>query len=290
MPLAFHPIVDDDLRLGHRVERIKHDNETNRLTLSWRGNYTDPDLESADFDYAVVATPFTVARRMRLPPLPYALTNAIQSLPYSSACKVALEYRTRFWEKFDRPIYGSCSSSTDIPGIGSICYPSYNINGTGPATLLASYEFTTDWSSVPEEQHVQYVINAMIEIHGEVAREEYTGKYNRKCWTLDEFTGGAGWASPAAGAHEAYMPDYFKVHKNVSTQAVRDPDTRESIANSRYQMIFVGEHTSVTHAWIAAALESGLRGGVQLLLGRFLNGSEFQISMLTDKIRSRTRR
>jgi hypothetical protein len=31
-------------------------------------------------------------------------------------------------------------------------------------------------------------------------------------------------------------------------------------------MIFVGEHTSYTHAWISAALESGVRGGVQLLL------------------------
>ena len=31
-------------------------------------------------------------------------------------------------------------------------------------------------------------------------------------------------------------------------------------------MIFVGEHTSYTHAWIASALESGIRGSVQLLL------------------------
>lgn len=36
------------------------------------------------------------------------------------------------------------------------------------------------------------------------------------------------------------------------------------------QMIFVGEHSSITHAWIASALESGIRGGVQLLLGGFL--------------------
>jgi hypothetical protein len=35
------------------------------------------------------------------------------------------------------------------------------------------------------------------------------------------------------------------------------------------QLIFIGEHTSYTHAWIASALESGIRGSVQLLLGRF---------------------
>lgn len=32
-------------------------------------------------------------------------------------------------------------------------------------------------------------------------------------------------------------------------------------------MIFVGEHTSYTHAWVASALESGIRGSVQLMLG-----------------------
>lgn len=37
-------------------------------------------------------------------------------------------------------------------------------------------------------------------------------------------------------------------------------------------MIFVGEQTSYTHAWIASALESGIRGGVQLLLGKWKEG------------------
>lgn len=31
-------------------------------------------------------------------------------------------------------------------------------------------------------------------------------------------------------------------------------------------MIFVGEHTSVTQSWVAPAIESGIRGAVQLLL------------------------
>lgn len=31
-------------------------------------------------------------------------------------------------------------------------------------------------------------------------------------------------------------------------------------------MIFIGEHTSFTHAWIASALDSAIRGTVQLLL------------------------
>lgn len=144
-------------------------------------------------------------------------------MPYASACKVALEYRTRFWEKFSNPIYGSCSTSTDIPGIGSVCYPSSNINGSGPASLLASYEigrpYGSEWAGIPEEQHVQYVIDAMVDIHGEVAREEFTGKWKRKCWSLDEFSNG-GWASPAVGNHETYLPSFFETHSHVSISCV----------------------------------------------------------------------
>lgn len=139
-------------------------------------------------------------------------------MPYWSACKVALEYKSRFWEHFANPIFGSCSTVTDIPGLGSVCYPSYNLNGTGPATLLASYVSGqprgVDWISVPEDQHVRYVLDAMVEIHGEVAREEYTGKYSRRCWSLDELEGG-GVTSPSIGSHQVYLPQFFKTHKHV---------------------------------------------------------------------------
>jgi monoamine oxidase len=34
-------------------------------------------------------------------------------------------------------------------------------------------------------------------------------------------------------------------------------------------MIFIGEHTSAIQGWISGALESGIRGGVQLMLGKY---------------------
>ncbi|EQB52676.1 hypothetical protein CGLO_07687 [Colletotrichum gloeosporioides Cg-14] len=84
----------------------------------------------------------------------------------------------------------------------------------------------------------------MVEIHGENTRELYTGNYNRRCWVLDPLESGS-WVSPVAGQHQLYIPEYFKTYDN---------------------MIFIGEHTSYTHAWISSALESGIRGSVQLLL------------------------
>lgn len=84
--------------------------------------------------------------------------------------------------------------------------------------MLASYtggDFGIRFASLPELEHVQYVLNAMIEIHGEVAREQYTGRFNRKCWALDPLET-ASWASPSVGMHKLYIPTYFKTENNVS--------------------------------------------------------------------------
>ncbi|KAL8393872.1 hypothetical protein RB595_003577 [Gaeumannomyces hyphopodioides] len=253
LPLAFHPHVDGDLTLGRKIERVQYSaaggqSGRGEVTLQWRAEGgADDTWESEAYDYAVVAVPFSVVKGWRLPPLGVTISNAINKVPQAASCKVALEYRSRFWERFDRPIRGGCSTSSDIPGIGSICYPSYNMGGSGPASILASYNSgsTSDYfASMPEEEHVRLVREAMVDIHGDVARDEYTGKYNRKCWKLDPLQVGA-FASPTVGQMELYLPEYFKVHNN---------------------MAFIGEHTSYTHAWIASALESGIRGAVQIML------------------------
>lgn len=248
LPLAFHPLVDNYTTMGRKIERVQFDAESEQVNLQWRNNYTDVEFQNSTYDYAVVAVPFSIVKKWRIQSLPLTMSNAINNMPYQAACKVALEFETRFWEHYENPIYGGCSTSTDIPGIGSICYPSYNINGTGPATMLGSYvsdsEWGQRWASATEDEHLEYVLQAMIEIHGDVAREQFTGKYNRRCWILDPLES-ASWASPTVGQHQLYLPEYFKTHNN---------------------MIFVGEHTSYTHAWIASALESGIRGSVQLML------------------------
>jgi monoamine oxidase len=165
---------------------------------------------------------------------------------FDSACKRAMQYNTRVWEHLTPPIVGGCGS-TDIPGIGQICYPSYALNSSGPGVLLASYITSTPCRSVaalPPEDHVALVQRAMIEVHGPIAAEQYTGIYDRLCWEFDEHTAG-GWTSPLVGQQELYLPAYFR---------------------TEFKSIFVGEHTSFTDAWIFSALESAVRGAVQLLL------------------------
>ncbi|RYP38841.1 hypothetical protein DL767_002403 [Monosporascus sp. MG133] len=232
---------------GHNSFWFIFNEEHQKLNLQWRSSYTDRTFQNSTFDYAILAMPFPMIQRLRIPKLGATITNAINKVPFASGCKVALEYKTRFWEHFENPIYGGWSE-TDIPGVRWIVYPSYCLNCTGPASIIASYVTEGSWGdiwvSVPEEQHVQYAVDAMAEVHGQVAYDEYTGNYRRKCWREDEFAGG-GWAQPTIGQHQLYIPEYFKTHKN---------------------MIFVGEQTSYTHSWVSSALESGVRGAVQMLL------------------------
>ncbi|KAL8642000.1 MAG: hypothetical protein Q9228_001267 [Teloschistes exilis] len=191
--------------MNRSIERAEFLPKSDQVRLSWKNSYTDLAYQNKTYDYAIIAAPFSKVRSWRFP-------------------KTTLQFSTRFWEHYANPIYGSCSTSTDIPGIGSICYPSYRINSTGPGVMLASYtsgDFGIRFASLPELEHVQYVLNAMVEIHGEVAREQYTGRYNRRCWALDPLES-ASWASPSVGMHKLYIPTFFETENN---------------------MIFVGEHT-----------------------------------------------
>jgi len=248
LPNAFKPLVKDDLKYHRKIQKVEYLECEKQVRVSWKNNFTDRHFQSATYDYAFVAVPFTVTRKWELPEYSTTLTHAIADLGYQSACKVALEFKSRFWEHLDRPIFGSCNTKTDIPGIGSVCYPGFNMNSTGPAVILGSYnqdDYGYRWVSTREEEHAQYVLDAFAQLHGDIVYEQYTGKFKRQCWLEDESNAGGSWAFPSVGQHKLYIPSYFNTEKNT---------------------IFIGEHTSYTHSWIASGLESAVRGTVQLLL------------------------
>lgn len=245
LPDAFHPLVDSCTTYGRKITKLAYSD--NKIHLGWKDSPLERKWQTEAYDYAITTVPLPVMRTWRLPALDVSTRNAIDDAPYGTACKVALQFRTRFWEHLPQPIYGSCSTTTDIPGIGQVCYPSYDINSTGPGVMLAQYSLPNTapaFAAMTEEDNVAYVLDAMIEIHGDVAAEQYTGKYSRKCWALDEFAT-AGWAMLPVGARQVWLPSFFKTQSNI---------------------VFSGEGTSYTSAWIAAALESGVRASVQILL------------------------
>lgn len=177
LPRAFWPHVADKTTLGRKVEGLSYNEKTGKISVNWRNDPLQMAPEGKEYDYAVVAAPFSKVRLWDLPRYSSLLSRAISGLNYAPACKVALHYKTRFWEHQEIPIYGGCGS-VDVPGVGNVCYPSFNMNGTGPGVILASYIQDTparSTAALSTEDHVALVQRAMVEVHGPIAAEQFTG-------------------------------------------------------------------------------------------------------------------
>ncbi|KAI9323142.1 flavin-containing amine oxidoreductase-domain containing protein [Dichotomocladium elegans] len=253
---AYEPLVGNKVQFGIRVGKIGfEDNE--KISVQWKEDPYADTFKHKMYDNVIISVPFSLVRSWHLPvgtkddtllDLPYTLNQAIHNLDYRPACKVSLEFKTRFWEKYERPILGGCDD-TDLLS-RNICYPSNNLGSDGPGVMLASYVSGRPgalFDAMTEEQHVARVLEDIKELHGtDVVNEQYTGVYNRLCWSLDPFQAG-GWVDAQAGAHKLYMPSYFEMTNGL---------------------VFVGEHTDIKEAWISAALESAIRGVVMTLVDR----------------------
>ncbi|CBX94170.1 similar to L-amino acid oxidase LaoA [Plenodomus lingam JN3] len=250
LPEAFHPLVDSRTSFLTKVHGVKHNADTNTVTVFSRRTGSSPwdknTTTTEEFDYIFNSVPFPLLRFWTLPPHSSLMTRAIQRTVFDGAVKVAMQYSTRFWEHLPEPILGGCGR-TSTYGIGQICYPSHHINATGPGTMLTSYISSSDAvaaCAMPVEEHIAYIQRAMVEIHGPVADEAWTGNYERHCWEQDEHHAGS-WAVPIVPQQQLYLPAFWQTEFNT---------------------VFIGEHTSFTHSWVFSALESAVRGSVQMLL------------------------
>ncbi|TQV93051.1 L-amino acid oxidase LaoA [Cordyceps javanica] len=256
---AFVPHVRDRLTLNRKIRKIEpvygHDGDagsgSGRQTgtrLSWYPSLTNRTLLHKDYDYAIVAVPFTMTRFMDLPPFSSVLGRAISEagLRFKSACKLALLFSERFWERGARPILGGYSQPASN-AVGALYYPVYGLNETARPGLITQYR-GGDWSdryvSFSDDEYAQTVLDAVVSLHGDQARDYYTGQYEKLCWLEDEHTA-TSWCRPDIEQHRLYIPAYHRTEFNT---------------------IFIGEHTAPTHAWISSSLHSSVRGTVQLLL------------------------
>ncbi|EFE37773.1 hypothetical protein TRV_07572 [Trichophyton verrucosum HKI 0517] len=248
---AFIPHVSNRLVLNRKITKLEPVNDnTNhtRTRLSWySGTGKNRTSDSKDYDYTIMTVPFTMTRFMDLPKFSSVLDRAMgeTGLRFKSACKVSLLFKERFWEKGERPIFGGYSMPESL-GIGALYYPSYGLNESRPG-LITHYR-GGDWSdrfvSMSDEQHTQLVLDAVVSLHGEQARELYTDDFVRLCWLQDEHSA-TSWCRPDVEQHKLYIPAYHRTEHNT---------------------IFIGEHTAPTHAWISSSLHSAVRGSIQLLL------------------------
>ncbi|KAI1029319.1 hypothetical protein LB504_010701 [Fusarium proliferatum] len=248
LPAAFEPHIKDRVQYNAKVNGL-HYNENKTLSVSWKPTGSEPfsTLNNVDnFDYVLNSVPLNLMKFWKMPRYSSLLKRAIDRTLFANACKVAVQFKTRFWERLDRPIFGGCTRITS-PQLGQVCYPSWYINSTGPGTMMASY--LSDYEAtvacaMSEEEHLAYIKNALIELHGDVVEENWVGTYKRHCWEKDEHHAGAFTMQIFAQQH-LYLPAFYQTEFNT---------------------VFIGEAATFTHTWIFSALESAVRGSVQLLL------------------------
>ena len=214
--------------------------------------------------------------------LSYTKRVAIRSLNYDTSTKVALKFKTRWWEDPNIMPNGKIirggDSTTDLPirwvfTIGrhdisthffhrTVVYPSYGWNlkpgqDLVSGVILASYVWGQDAQRLGGLVHangteadkllVELVLDNLATLHG-IDREQMGELVDHKAWNWHD--------DPyARGAFALFGPAQFGRigHGESLFTSLRKP----AGANSRIHI--AGEATSVHHAWVLGALNSAWR-------------------------------
>ncbi len=235
LPHAFLPELKDNIRFGAKM--IAMDQSPDDVTIHYQtfaGKFTETG------DYAIITVPFPVLRHVEvLKPFTRAKQRAIRQLHYDASAKILFQCKRRFWEE-DDGIFGG-GTLTDLP-IRNLYYPDHG-RETGRGIILASYTWSEDaqrWGSLKPDDRIVQALDDVAEIHPQIAKEFEVG--TSWMWHDDEFAG---------GAFALFDPG----QQTLLHEEIVKPDGR---------IHFAGEHTSLHHAWIQGAFESGLRAALAI--------------------------
>ena len=235
LPKAFLPQLNENIFMQYKVEKIIQDD--NNVTIQVKHEQT-LEKYTVTGDIAIVTIPFSALRFVEIQPyhlFSYYKRRAIRELNYIASTKIAIEFKSRFWERMGQ--FGG-KSITDLP-IRFTYYPSYGLHTPGPSVILASYTWADEaltWDSLPNSERIRYALKNLAEIYGDIVYSEFvTG--TSFSWSKNPYSCGAFTAFEPGQELELFpyiTPPSGKVH-------------------------FAGEHTTLTHGWMQGAIESGVR-------------------------------
>jgi monoamine oxidase len=243
---AFLPGLDAagvKIHKGHRLTAIdRHDGDAGvtlrfeRDTAAGGSGHPLPH-PTVRADAVIVTIPFPGFRYVRVTPmLSHEKRKAIRELHYDAATKIMLQFKTRFWETNDG-IYGG-QSVTDLPS-RFIYYPSHDYDGKDGGVVITSYTWGDEargWDSQPPEDQIRCTLNDVAAIHGDYVRDEFVRGVVQS-WATDRYSYGE--AAMFYGGQLEELQPYIPTPEGA--------------------IHFAGEHTSLKHAWIEGAIESGIR-------------------------------
>ncbi|WP_258960979.1 flavin monoamine oxidase family protein [Paenibacillus aquistagni] len=240
LPKAFLPQLQDHIHFHQRMTEL-HVMPNYHVVHSIHQWTKAPQRFTAD--YTLITIPFSTLRFVKIKPYDAFSSNkhkAIRKLNYFSATKIALEFKSRFWERSG--MLGG-RSVTDIP-IRFSYYPSDNFGSAESAIVIASYTWADEalvWDSLSEEDRIYFALEGLKELHGEQVYYEYiTG--TSFCWGKNPYS---------MGAFTAFEPR-------------QDTELYPYIVQPEGRVYFAGEHASLIHGWIEGAILSAVRAAYLL--------------------------
>jgi monoamine oxidase len=237
LPVAFYEQLKPYVRFGAEVTALEQSPDS--VTVHYR---TGSGRFSVRGDYAICAIPFSVLRDIEILNTPFSRDKqkAIRELNYNASTKILFQTRHRFWEQTDGIIGGT--TVTDL-GVRRVVYPSFSDPEEERGTLLASYTWGHDalrWGAMDGKTMVEQALEDVAQIHPEITTEFELGA--TQDWYRDPY---------ARGAFALFEPE----QQTRLQSAIVQPEGR---------IHFAGEHTSLYHAWIQGALESGIRAAREI--------------------------
>jgi monoamine oxidase len=235
LPNAFYNDLHDVIRFGAEVTSI--DQDPRSVTVHYQTKFGRFSISG---DYAVCSIPFSVLQTVEaIKPFSRGKQRAIRQLNYAASTKILLQVRRRRWEELDG-IYGG-ATVTDLP-IRRMNYPTPNPHNPR-GILLASYTWGQDaarWGAMDNETRIEQALEDVARIHPWIGEEFEVGASH--AWYDDPW---------ARGAFALFEPE-----QQTNLQA--------DIVAPEGRVHFAGEHTSLYHAWIQGALESGIRAAREI--------------------------
>lgn len=207
--------------------------------------------------------------------------QAIRALNYGSSCKVAIKFKTPWWQLAPYNINKGGLARTDLP-LRVCVYPSYNIQSREnpdwdpekPSVLLCSYTWGQDASrlgalitpdSPAGEQELKKVALHNLALLHASGPDDYQ-------YTLDKL-------NEQYVTHHAY--DWYKDENMAGAFAYFGPGQFSNMwqeiikPNAFGRLYMIGEAASAHHGWIVGALESVVRAVFIMLKGLHLANPGF---------------
>ncbi|KPI08557.1 L-amino-acid oxidase [Actinobacteria bacterium OK074] len=201
--------------------------------------------KAVEADYVIAAMPPNLLSK-----IPHNLGSGVQSaleaITPSSAAKIGLEYRSRWWE-LDHNIYGGITETDQ--DVTHIWHPSYGFHGER-GVLIGYYNYDDDadaYAALTPKQREQRAVAAGVKIYGDKYRTELASSFSHHWRQTPHLE--AAWHDTPGG------PD------DVRYKPLNDPTGR---------VYFAGDWLSYADAWQHGAFTSA-RKAVTALHARVLS-------------------